>query len=180
MRTKKRWEQVISPKILKVFPLRIQKDIQNIKPPKNIKVQSCYIHGKTETGKTIQACFILLQESLNSYLLSKVKKLGFISVPDLFELIKESYKDKEKDATKIVSFYSTVPFLILDDIGANKPSEWVLDILYLIINNRYENLLTTVFTSNLNLSELAEKLGDTRIPSRIKRMGKIIKKEKYK
>jgi DNA replication protein DnaC len=180
MRTKKRWEQVISPKILKVFPLRIHQDLEIIKSPKNIKVQSCYIHGKVSTGKTIHACFMLLQESLNSYLKGEAKVLVFISIPALFELIKLSYSDKKTDSSKLVSFYSTVPFLILDDIGSMKPTEWVLDILYLIINNRYENMLTTVFTSNLDLSELAEKLGDNRITSRIARMGKIIKKEKYK
>ena len=178
MRTKERWKQVILPKIK--FTPRIKKDIENIKPPKNIKIQSCYIHGDVKAGKTLYACFMLLQESLNCYLKGEEKKLSFISVPFFFELIKESYSDNEKDSTEIIKHFSTVPFLIFDDIGTIKPSEWLLDILYLIINNRYENLLTTIFTSNLDLPSLSEKLGDDRITSRISRMGKIITKEKYK
>lgn len=56
--------------------------------------------------------------------------------------------------------------LILDDIGAEKPTEWVAETLYRIINQRYNDMLPTVFTSNLSLSELAPQIGD-RTASRI-------------
>jgi DNA replication protein DnaC len=38
--------------------------------------------------------------------------------------------------------------LVLDDLGAQKPSAFVSDILYLIINERYARRLPTIFTSN--------------------------------
>jgi hypothetical protein len=43
----------------------------------------------------------------------------------------------------------------------------------IIINNRYENLKTTIFTSNSDLNALAHQLGDDRIPSRIVEMCQI-------
>ena len=56
--------------------------------------------------------------------------------------------------------------LIVDDIGAEKPSEWVRERLLSFINTRVSNELTTIYTSNLSLERLREKMGD-RIVSRI-------------
>ncbi len=41
--------------------------------------------------------------------------------------------------------------LVLDDLGAQKLSEWVTEILYLVINTRYNRKLPTIFTTNLRL-----------------------------
>jgi len=38
--------------------------------------------------------------------------------------------------------------LLLDDIGAVKPSEWVWDTVSLILNTRYNDKQTTIITSN--------------------------------
>ena len=38
--------------------------------------------------------------------------------------------------------------LVLDDLGAQKPSEWVWDNVALILNTRYNNKLTTIITTN--------------------------------
>ncbi len=63
--------------------------------------------------------------------------------------------------------------LFLDDIGAEKPTEWAQQNLCLIIDQRYENMKKTIFTSNLSLDELSERLGE-RIASRIAEMCVII------
>jgi DNA replication protein DnaC len=59
--------------------------------------------------------------------------------------------------------------LVLDDLGAEKASEYVLDRLYLIINGRYENDLPTLITTNLGLEQLRQQVGP-RIVSRISEM----------
>lgn len=64
--------------------------------------------------------------------------------------------------------------IVLDDIGAEKASEFVEEFFYLLINTRYENVHPMIFTSNLPLSALAERIGD-RIVSRIKEMCEIVK-----
>ena len=56
--------------------------------------------------------------------------------------------------------------LVLDDIGAERPTEWVSETLYRVINRRYNEALPTIYTSNLPLSDLAESIGD-RTASRI-------------
>lgn len=175
MRDEARWVEVIRPNDLKKLTPRIQEDLKIIKPPKKIETNSCYIFSGTSTGKTIHACFMLLQFSLVNYLNATHLGYDFITMANLLDKIKRSYKDDT--SSEIVDYYSNLDFLILDDLGTSKPTEWVMETLYLLINNRYEGLKTTVFTSNYSLEELAEKLGDTRIPSRISRMGKILEKE---
>jgi len=42
--------------------------------------------------------------------------------------------------------------LILDELGAQKPSPWVNEILYLVMNSRYTKRVPTVFTTNYRLA----------------------------
>ena len=52
-----------------------------------------------------------------------------------------------------------VDLLLLDDLGAEKVTEWGRDeILGTILQNRMNNHKTTFFTSNLTISELEEHL----------------------
>jgi DNA replication protein DnaC len=43
--------------------------------------------------------------------------------------------------------------LVLDELGAQKPTPWVRDILYLMINHRYTRRLPTIFTTNYPLDQ---------------------------
>ena len=70
--------------------------------------------------------------------------------------------------------YATVQHLVLDDLGAEKSSDWATQILYLIINERYENMRPIIITSNLTIKALGTKMGDDRLSSRINGMCEII------
>jgi DNA replication protein DnaC len=41
-----------------------------------------------------------------------------------------------------------VEVLVLDDLGASKPSAWVLDIIGLVLNARYNERRVTILTTN--------------------------------
>lgn len=73
--------------------------------------------------------------------------------------------DSEGEYRKIAA----VPLLLLDDIGTAKASEWTEEILYRLINDRYEAMLPGLFTSNIPAAELRATLGD-RIASRLAEM----------
>ena len=66
--------------------------------------------------------------------------------------------DRVQDTLEMVN---KVPLLLLDDIGSGTNSDFTRDQTYLIINNRLNNGLSTVYTSNLTVSELSkpENLG---------------------
>ncbi len=217
MRSEEEWirrfkiKTIRNPKIN--FPPRIQEDLLRIPTPKNIPnpIENTYIFGNVDSGKTIFASFMLLEEKKNLYIdytsqneegwdkkESKNENCVFISVPDLFNEIKNTYNQSEKAGVelepyepwkkngiterRILDYYCNAHLLLLDDFGLGKPTDWILEILYLIINHRYDFLKKTIFTSNCSLEEVAKIFGDDRIVSRILRMCKenIIEKIPYK
>ena len=57
-----------------------------------------------------------------------------------------------------LDIFLNVDLLILDDVGKERVTEWRLEKLFEILNNRYENNLPIVFTSNYSLEVLPQKL----------------------
>lgn len=157
------------------LPLRIRKDIKSLPFPKIEEVVSTYLFGKVGSGKTIYSVFLMLTELKNHFMTGKRTEALFISVPELLFEFKQSY-DRKSEITEntLVDKYSKIPLLVLDDFGVERTTDWSFQLLYIIINRRYDNMKKTIFTSNLSLLQLAEKLQDDRIPSRIQQMCKII------
>ena len=77
--------------------------------------------------------------------------------------------DSEAEYRRVAS----VPLLLLDDLGAAKGSEWTEEILYRLVNDRYEAMLPGLFTSNVPAPELRDALGD-RVASRLAEMCKQV------
>jgi DNA replication protein DnaC len=98
----------------------------------------------------------------------------FITVPDLFFEIKQAYGSGAETEADIINKYTEVDYLVMDDFGAEKVSDWSLQILYIIIDRRYRELKKTIVTSNLSLDGLSAKLDD-RIASRIAGMCEVVK-----
>jgi DNA replication protein DnaC len=63
--------------------------------------------------------------------------------------------------------------VLLDDLGAVKPSEWVWDTVSLVLNTRYNDKLTTLITSNFldGASAAAERADGPRRASREETLG---------
>jgi DNA replication protein DnaC len=53
--------------------------------------------------------------------------------------------------------------LVLDDLGAEKSSEWTLSMLYHVINERYNQGRTTIITTNLPWDDLQPAAASDRI-----------------
>lgn len=129
-----------------------------------------YIHGSVGTGKTHIAYALKKHwDEKNQY-----KPAIFWNVTELLQRTKDDFDrvsyDKRRD---VESLKESKSLLIMDDIGTEKASEWVIDQLYMLINKRYNDMLPVVFTSNLSVEELGRTLGD-RIASRIVEMCDIV------
>ncbi len=70
--------------------------------------------------------------------------------------------DTEADLAR----YRSTGLLLIDDLGAAKPSEWTEEITYRILNTRYNQQLPVIATTNLSLNDFKARLGD-RITSRL-------------
>jgi len=115
----------------------------------NKEIKGLYLHGSFGCGKTF-----LITALLNELGKKRVRS----EVVYFPELIRE-FKGDFETLNEKMDYYMNVDILLIDDIGAEKVTEWSRDeILGTILQNRMNKALTTFFTSNLNLSELETHL----------------------
>lgn len=108
-----------------------------------------YLHGTFGCGKTY-----LISAAFNEL----AKKRISTEIVYLPELLRDLKGDFDSFADKI-DYLENVDLLLIDDIGAEKVTEWSRDeILGTILQHRMNNYKTTFFTSNLTISELEEHL----------------------
>jgi DNA replication protein DnaC len=102
--------------------------------------------GKIGTGKTHLAVGIIKELILNRGISSL-----FYDYRELLKEIQNSYNSTvqttELDVLRPV-FEADV--LVLDELGAVKPTEWVWDTVSLILNTRYNDNRTTIITTNFD------------------------------
>lgn len=83
----------------------------------------------------------------------------FQSVPDLLARIKSTFGKSQETESDILRALQQCDLLILDDIGAEKVTDWVQEVMFRIIDKRYRKQRPILYTSNLKPSMLLEKLG---------------------
>lgn len=111
-------------------------------------------------------------------------KCSMVPVFELLERVKRSYNSKERKKDYLVSLIRRCrrdDVVILDDIGAEKPSDWVEEQLYGLIDHRYRLKLATFFTTNCSMAKLENQIG-ARAVSRIFEMcqGVMVGGEDYR
>lgn len=137
------------------------------------KLRNTYCFGVPGTGKTIGSACAFVIAVRNQYVNNhgaSTKNFKFVNCPELLHEIRNTFQlNSLEQENQVVDRYTKIPNLIIDDLGASKISDWVISILYLIVNRRYEDLKVTIFTSNLSLQSLLET-DCVRVASRIKEM----------
>ena len=138
--------------------------------------EGLYVYGEPGTGKTMLAA-IIAQE-----LLKAGKTVIFGDVPTLLDALKSTF-DGEGRLDELMRTLAEVDALILDDLGTEQPTEWAVERLYKIINERYVTQRTTIVTSNYEPRAVAERLNKpknggagvsgSRIISRLQQMCRI-------
>jgi DNA replication protein DnaC len=123
---------------------------------------SLRIIGPTGTGKTHQAYGAIRALAVSGLRMPWT----FSTAADVYARMRPRHGvDSEAEFAKV----SRAALLVIDDLGAAKPSEWNEEINYRLINHRYEHELPTIVTSNLPPKDLASVLGE-RVTSRLVEM----------
>ena len=127
-----------------------------------------YIWGKnTGCGKTSWACKIMGYYFRKIAFSSGLENEGlYIYLPTFLDDLRNSYSNPSPEFDEELYMVKHCNLLIVDDIGAEKLTEWVRERIVSIINIRVSNNLSTIYTSNLSPNDLREEMGD-RIASRI-------------
>lgn len=117
------------------------------------EMKGLYLHGSFGSGKTflISALFHELETSFH---VSPI----IVYFPEALRSLKDDWEMFERKMRQ----YQTADLLLLDDIGAEKVTEWGRDeVLGTILQYRMEHALPTFFTSNMNLEQLERHLANT-------------------
>ncbi|AGI38478.1 phage DNA replication protein [Thermoclostridium stercorarium subsp. stercorarium DSM 8532] len=149
------------------------------------KGEGLFITGGYGVGKTHLAA------AITNYLIQNLKgTVIFGNVTTLLGRLRFAYSDdSEYEETQILKELYDVDLLVIDDLGKEKPTPWVEEKLYNVINERYENYKPIIVTSNLGVEEIEKRLETCggAIVSRIiemcrgvKIMGADYRKEKIK
>lgn len=129
------------------------------------KGQVLVMTGPTGTGKTHLACAIA-----NAVMERHEDSVAFGTVSDHVLGVKAAFeKDSgrsEKDAVKALV---DLDLLILDEVG-QRTTEYDQQLIFNVINARYNNMRPMVLMSNLSAAELDEVLGD-RLADRLREIG---------
>ena len=117
--------------------------------------QGLVIYGKPGRGKTFLAA-ITAQE-----VLKQGKSVIFGDVPSLLEDLRSNYsKQNDNRLEEQMKALAKADLVVLDDIGTEKPTEWAVNRLYLIVNERYNANKPLIVTSNYTSKEIAERLNN--------------------
>jgi DNA replication protein DnaC len=131
---------------------------------------SLILCGTTGTGKTH------LSAALSYYLIENYQtKVLYTKAFDVLREVKETYNKKAAMTfSDVQKKHAQVELLIIDEVGVQFGTETEKQILFEIINERYENLRPTILVTNLSLTNLKEFAGDRVIDRMKENEGKII------
>ena len=152
-----------------------------------LEITGLLLIGKIGVGKTHLAVGIMKE-----LILKKGTACIFYDYRELLKEIQNSYNASvQTTELEVLRPVFDTEVLVLDELGAVKPSEWVWDTVSLILNTRYNDNRTTIITTNFDDRPAAavagprsisrdETLGDRigeRMRSRLHEMCRIIKLE---
>lgn len=120
---------------------------------KDAHTKGVLLMGTYGCGKTHLAAAVVHRNAENG------KASMFVVVPELLAKIRSSYNAHDGKADEIIEAAKDAPLLVLDDLGAEKVSDWAREQIYMLVNFRYEHELPVVITTNNGGKELEAELG---------------------
>lgn len=124
-----------------------------------------WLYGSSGTGKTTLAMLV------SRTALEAGRSVAIYSLPKLLARIRRTFDAEagEQSYSDLFERLATVDLLHIDDLGAEHRTEWVLEQLYALVNERYEAQRSLVVTTNLEEHELEAQIG-ARVVSRLVEM----------
>ncbi len=131
-------------------------------------------HGPPGTGKSLLACILL-----NEVLLRRARAGRFVNLSRYFQKVRATYSQESEHygrTWQIIEELCNIPYLVLDDFGVERGTEWEKEMLYDLVDARYGEERFTIVTTNQSRQEMGEPEGG-RILSRLVEMCYVVDME---
>jgi len=123
--------------------------------------------GDVGTGKTTLAMLV------SKTALEAGRSVAIYSLPRLLNLLREAM-DSQEGKLDFLDRLTSIDLLHIDDLGAEYRTDWVLEQLYSIINERWQEQRSVIVTTNLvDVDDLRDQIGP-RTVSRLHEMCELI------
>ena len=114
------------------------------------KIEGVFLHGNQGTGKTYLATALL-----HEYVARLDANGCWMTVGSMLAAIRGTYSQNVGiSESQVMEKYIKIPALLLDDLGAEKTTEWTVSTMREIIAGRIDWCRPTIVTSNLSLAEI--------------------------
>jgi DNA replication protein DnaC len=145
---------------IKDFPQQ-RKVVARLREYTDSPVGWLYLHGPYGDGKTTLVALTVNMLRKNG------AEVAFANVPQFLRYLRHCIDPRtNEDYAPTLDYIRRVPVLALDDLGAEKATEWAVEQLYEVLNYRYVKRKPTLITSNLSPAELPDTY-DGRLASRL-------------
>lgn len=119
-----------------------------------------YVCGPAGVGKTHLAA------SLIDYFAPSMPEIRAYHETEIFGKLRQAISSGSIDYSEVLKYMIDYELIIIDDIGTSNISDWKCEVMFDLVNIRYNSRRPTVYTSNLSPQELCDAYG-VRISSRI-------------
>ncbi len=136
-------------------------------------IRGYFLTGKPGVGKTYFSYV-----ALNELIFHSGRPGKFISLSKaFFQTLRFAFDENSPMHGKSETFLRTlgnVPFLVIDDFGVQRNTEWELEMLYNLVDTRYANRRFTIVTTNKDIENVKD-LAEGRLYSRFIEMCYIVR-----
>jgi DNA replication protein DnaC len=154
------------PPVTEIEPARVVRDVGSFVARIDDHLDAgrgLWFMGPVGTGKTTLAMLV------SKAALESGRTVAIYSLPRLLNEIRRTFS-AEGSYIDLLDRLTSVDLLHIDDVGAERTTDWVLEELYAIVNGRYEDERSIMLTTNISdLDDLREQIG-ARTVSRLTEM----------
>jgi len=113
-------------------------------------------YGRGKTGLLVSAMKVIAEHWVLTD--RHTYRMLFTTGADLLDYLRSGFEDHSY--MHRLQRVKTIPLLVIDDLGVEQPTEWMIERLFVIFNERYNHNLPTFMSTNYGTEQLKPRIGE--------------------